>query len=60
MQSVDVIWEGIFVHTRYICRYGERRKKVSEGLVRILHKTASPYCELMQSFGREMQPLFIY
>lgn len=55
-----MICEGIFVHTSYICRYGKRSKKVSAGLVRILHRTASPYCELMQSFGREMQPLFIY
>lgn len=45
-----MIWEGIYVHTGYICRYGKRRKTISVGLVRILQRTASPYCELMQRF----------
>lgn len=45
-----MIWEGIHVHTGYICRQGRRRKQTSAALVRILHRTASPYYELMESF----------
>lgn len=45
-----MIWEGTHVHTGYICRYSKRRKKTPVGWMRILHRTASPYCELMQSF----------
>lgn len=50
MEGMDMIWEGSYVHTGCICRYGKGREKNSVGLVRILHRTASPYCELMQRF----------
>jgi len=43
------------MHVQIGCtsRYGKRRKKIAVGLVRVLHRTARPYYEPMESFGEK-------